>query len=85
MALNIRDNTQAKRFELVVDGKTAFTAYTLSEGVLELRHTEVPPELEGRGIGSALAKFSLEFGKANGLETIVSCPFIRKWQERHPG
>lgn len=46
-----------------------------------MRHTEVPPELEGRGIDSALAKFSMEYSKANGL---VSCPFIRKWQERHP-
>lgn len=84
MAFEIRNNTKAKRFELEVDGKPAFTAYELSEGVLELRHTEVPPELEGRGIGSALAKFSLEYGKANGLETIVSCPFIRKWKARHP-
>lgn len=85
MAFEIRNNTTKNRFELEAEGKVAFTDYTLSEGAIELRHTEVPPELEGKGIGSALAKHSLDFAKANNLEAIVSCPFISKWQQRHPG
>jgi predicted GNAT family acetyltransferase len=84
MAFQIRNNTEAHRFELETEGKTAFTAYRLFDGGIEFRHTEVPPELEGRGIGSALAKHVLDYAKANHLETIVSCPFIKKWQQRHP-
>jgi uncharacterized protein len=85
MAFEIRNNTAKNRFELETEGKIGFTAYALSDGKIELRHTEVPPELEGKGIGSALAKHSLDFAKANHLEAVVSCPFIRKWQQRHPG
>ncbi|MDQ3001437.1 MAG: N-acetyltransferase [Fibrobacterota bacterium] len=85
MAFEIRDNTAENRFELEAEGKLAFTVYALSEGAIELRHTQVPPELEGKGIGSALAKYALDFAKANNLEAIVSCPFISKWRQRHPG
>ncbi len=84
MASQIRNNTQLNRFELEAEGKIAFTAYALSQGAIEFKHTLVPPELEGKGIGSALAKYVLEFAKANGLEAIVTCPFIRSWQARHP-
>lgn len=85
MTYEIRNNAQAKRFELEVEGKTAFTAYDLFAGGIHLRHTEVPPELEGKGIGSALAKHSLDYAKAHNLEAKVTCPFISKWQARHPG
>lgn len=84
MALEIRNNTAKRRFELEAEGKTAFTAYVLSEGAIEFTHTVVPPELEGKGIGSALAKFVLDYAKANKLEAILTCPFLKKWKERHP-
>lgn len=84
MTYEIKNNTAKHRFELEAEGKTAFTVYELSEGAIEFRHTEVPPELEGKGIGSALAKYSLDYAKANGLEAIITCPFIKKWKARHP-
>ncbi|MDB5105192.1 MAG: N-acetyltransferase [Fibrobacteres bacterium] len=85
MAYEIRKNEALHRFELEVEGKVAFTAYAEQEGAIEFRHTEVPPELEGKGIGSALAKHVLDYAKSNHLEAIVTCPFIKKWQMRHPG
>ena len=84
MAYAIRDNPSAKRFELEVEGRTAYVGYALSEGAIEFRHTVVPPELEGKGIGSALAAYVLEYAKTNGLKAIVTCPFIKSWQARHP-
>ncbi|MDB5047046.1 MAG: acetyltransferase [Fibrobacteres bacterium] len=84
MAFEIRNNAEMHRFELDVEGKKAFTVYSLFDGGIDFRHTEVPPELEGKGIGSALAKHVLDYAKANHLETVVTCPFIKKWKERHP-
>ena len=50
MAFEVRNNTAKNRFGLETEGKVAFTDYILSEGAIELCHTKVPPELEGKGI-----------------------------------
>jgi uncharacterized protein len=84
MAHEIRDNTASHRFELEAEGKLAYVVYVRSEGAIEFKHTLVPAELEGKGIGSALAKYVLEYAKAKQLEAIVTCPFIKSWQARHP-
>ena len=45
-----RDNAAQSRFELAVDGHTAFVVYRKTPDTITLVHTEVPPELGGRGI-----------------------------------
>ncbi|MBX2924048.1 MAG: N-acetyltransferase [Chitinophagaceae bacterium] len=40
--------------------------------------------MEGKGIGSALAKHVLEYAKAKQLKIIVYCPFIQMYMRRHP-
>ena len=57
---DIRNNAAQHRFELDADGHTAVAYYTLSPGVITFTHTEVPPELGGRGIGSKLVRGALE-------------------------
>ena len=54
MAENFRDNEARERFELDVEGHTAFVTYRKSSGAITLVHTEVPPELGGKGVGSKL-------------------------------
>ncbi|GEM_PF-296802 len=81
---DIKMNTDRHRFELEAEGRVAFTAYRESEGAIEFVHTVVPPELEGKGIGSALAKHVLGYAKDKGLKAIVTCPFIKTWLAKHP-
>jgi len=51
----VANNTGQGRFELAVGDRLAFMNYrTLTRGELGLIHTEVPEELSGRGIGSAI-------------------------------
>lgn len=56
----IRNNDAAKRLELEVEGSLAFIDYKLSHQMLFLIHTEVPPALEGKGVGSAIVQKALQ-------------------------
>jgi hypothetical protein len=84
MSNNVRDNTERNRFELDADGHIAFSNYKRSNGLLTILHTEVPKELEGRGIGSALVRGLLEIARAQGLKVHAVCPFVKSYLDRHP-
>jgi predicted GNAT family acetyltransferase len=78
------NNEAAARFEIAVDGHIGFLRYARTGDRIELIHTEVPPELGGRGLGGTLAKFALDHARGAGLTVIPTCPFVRKYLERHP-
>jgi predicted GNAT family acetyltransferase len=80
----VRNNTALHRFELDVDGHIAFAQYRLSPGVITFTHTKVPTELEGRGVGSRLARGALEQVRAQDLKVIAQCPFIAGYIDKHP-
>jgi len=83
MDYNIVNNEAENRFELHVDGLMAIAEYILTPDKIIFTHTEVPEELEGKGIGSALAKYALESVKASGLKVFPMCPFFQAYIERH--
>jgi hypothetical protein len=72
------------RFELESDGHKAYLEYSLGAGVLELIHTEVPPEMRGGGTGSQLIKGALDYARENHLKVDVVCPFVAAYIKRHP-
>lgn len=78
------NNEKAQQFEITIDGHTGFLQYARSDRRLELIHTEVPPELGGRGLGGTLAKAALDYAREQGLAVTPTCPFVRKFVERHP-
>jgi predicted GNAT family acetyltransferase len=82
----VRDNPALSRFELDHDGRTAVAVsyYQLSPGVITFRHTEVPPELSGHGIGSSLVRGALEAARARGLKVVPKCPFVAAYMAKHP-
>jgi uncharacterized protein len=80
----VRNNPEHHRFELEADGHKAVAYYALSPGVITFTHTEVPPELSGRGVGSALAGGALEWARAQGLKVVAKCPFISAFIGKHP-
>ena len=80
----IRHNSQASRFELEQDGKTAVLGYDLNgKDIIVFTHTEVPPELEGRGFGSQLARAGLDYARQHGLKVVSLCSFMSAFIERH--
>lgn len=80
----VHDNRAQHRFELQVDGETAFLQYERTTKSLALVHTEVPERLRGRHIGDALVKAALDAGHAAGLRIVAICPFVRAYLRKHP-
>ena len=83
MTDRFRDNEGLNRFELDIDGVIAFVSYRKSPGANTLVHTEVPPELGGRGIGSKLGRATLDAVRAQGRALSVECDFIRSFIAKH--
>ncbi len=83
MADHFSDNEARERFELDVDGTIAFVTYRKSPGAITLVHTEVPPELGGRGIGSKLGRATLDAVRAQACKLSVECDFIRNYMTKH--
>ncbi len=79
----VRDNPALSRFEMQAEGGTSFITYTRDGKVLSLNHEEVPEELSGKGLGTALAKGALELMRGRGEKVIPRCPFIATYMLRH--
>ena len=77
------NNKAHHRYELAVDGHVAASYYNLADGIVTFIHTEVPPELAGKGVGSKLIRGALDQVRADGLKVIAQCPFVKAFIEKH--
>lgn len=84
MDADIRDNAEAHRYELDVEGQTAVVVYNLSGENLMITETLVPEALEGRGMASRLAKHVIADAQARGLVILPVCPFFAGYFQKHP-
>jgi len=84
--IDIVDNVERHRYEARIDGKlVGFAEYQLTSKLIVFTHTEVVPECEGKGVGSALARFALDVTRGEGKRQVLPlCPFIKSWIARHP-
>lgn len=80
----VTNNAGAGRFEVRLDGHLAYAEYRVLQSGVLFPHTEVPPALEGRGVGSALVRAGLDFARAEGLKVMPVCTFFAGWIARHP-
>ncbi len=81
---SVRNNPDLGRFELEVDGLMCLAEYELGAGSIDFTHTEVPPELGGRGLGNRLAEAGLAHARSAQLQVIPTCTFIARYMQRHP-
>lgn len=73
------------RYEARIDGAVAgFAQYILTDDLVVFTHTEVDRRFEGKGVGSALARFALDDVRAEGRRKVLPvCPFIKGWIGHH--
>ncbi len=84
MSYQLIDNEEKKRYEFRLPEHTPFIEYIRTKDKIYLTHTEVPKELEGKGIGTALVKQALEEVKKQDWTLIPLCPFVALYIKRHP-
>jgi predicted GNAT family acetyltransferase len=83
--VRVVDNPEAHRYEALLGERVAgFAAYRLVADRRVFTHTEVDPSLEGRGIGTKLARAALDDVRDKGVRITVHCPFIGAYIRRHP-
>ena len=87
MEVTVRDVPDRNRYEAHLgDDLAGFLEYEEAGhgSVRVLVHTEVPEAFEGKGIGSALARFALDDLRERQITVRPVCPFVKGWIERHP-
>ena len=83
--MDVRHDTAGKQFVVELAEGEGELAYDDGEaGTIDLTHTEVSPSLQGRGVGEALVRAALDYARANGLRVVPSCPYVKKWLDKHP-
>jgi uncharacterized protein len=80
---SVSDNSARQRFEVTVDGHTAFLTYERTADRFTILHTEVPEPLRGRHLGGLLVDAAVSAAHADGLRLVVACPFARAYLRKH--
>jgi predicted GNAT family acetyltransferase len=82
--MSVTDNRGENRFEIEVGGKVAgFSSYERGKGQIAFTHTEIDPAYEGQGLASQLIAAALDQARAEGLEVLPFCPFVRGYIADH--
>lgn len=76
-------NQAEHSFQLQVDGSSAVLIYRQEADTITFLSTEVPAELEGRGLGSQLARAGLNYAREKGFKVVTVCWFVAGYVERH--
>ena len=82
MEREVRDNPQAGRYELIIDGDVAgFADYRVHGDVVIFPHTVIAPDRRGQGLGDVLVEGALEDVRESGRRVVASCWFVAEFIE----
>jgi predicted GNAT family acetyltransferase len=80
----VRVNVTESPCELMRDRVLAYASYVYAPGMVDVQHTRVPKEAEGKGMASALTHCTLELIRARGEKLIPTCPLVYAYMRKHP-
>lgn len=81
--IEVKNNTAEQRYQAQVGEDMAELTYHRDGDKITYVHTEVPDEMEGRGIGGSLARTALEDARAQNLRIVPKCPFVAAYVQKH--
>jgi hypothetical protein len=85
MDLEVTDNPDKARFEIIVDGELAgFVLYHLRGSEIAFTHTQTDDRFRGHGLGGHLVQASLDSARERHLAVLPYCPFVNSWIAAHP-
>ena len=82
--LTLVNNEDGQSFELMVDSRRAFIDYKKRGETYLLVHTEVPEEMQGKGIAAALVEKTFNYLAEHNLKMIPYCAYIQAYVKKHP-
>ena len=85
MSRTVEDNPGRHRYELLVDNElVGWAEYRPAGDSVIVAHTEIDERREGQGLGSVLARGTLDQIRASGKTVIPTCAFTAEYIRRHP-
>lgn len=84
MKIEIEDNGQSGEISAKIDSKKAgFIKFSwVGKDKMNIEHTEVDSEFEGKGIGKKLVLAAVEFARENSLKILSDCPYAKSVLEK---
>jgi predicted GNAT family acetyltransferase len=83
--VTVVDNPSRSRYDITIDGEAVgFCSYRDTGGVFLLPHAEVDPRVGGRGVGTQLARGTLDDLRQRGVKVVPLCPFIADFIAKNP-
>jgi len=82
-SIDVRHEPDRSRYSATVDGAVAVANYHRQGNVIAFTHTEVPKEIAGRGVASAIARRALDDARAAGNQVVPACEFFAHYMDEH--
>ncbi|MDC7674542.1 GNAT family N-acetyltransferase [Asticcacaulis machinosus] len=77
------DNTDKSRFELVVDGETAYADYHVTGDTLYIDYVFAPEALRGTGTAGKLMQGLVDIISNRPQKIVPICGYAAAWLKRH--
>jgi predicted GNAT family acetyltransferase len=85
MPVEIRNNRDAARYELLVDGRVIGIAdYRIEGATMVLPHTEISPSERGRGYGALIVRHALDDARRSGFLVVPRCWYVAEFIRENP-
>ncbi len=82
--IKLVNNESKQQYELTVEGLLSFIDYEIKGNTIYLTHTEVPEELEGKGVAAEMVQKALNDIEERGLKLVPYCSYVGTFLKRHP-
>ena len=84
MTTTVRDNTDQRRYELVVrDDIVGIADYSVHGDTIVLPHTVIDPAHRGKGFGAVLVRGALDDIRSRGLNVDPRCWYVAEFIRAH--
>lgn len=74
---------EKQRFELEVNGHTAFADYRIEKDTLLITHVEAPPALRGTGAAGKLMQGMMQQLEQTDYIITPLCSYAARWIQKH--
>ena len=84
MTPEVRNNSEASRYELIADGDVVgFADYRVNGDVVIFPHTVINPDRRGQSLGEILVTGALEDVRESGRRVVPACWFVAEFIDGH--